>query len=319
MTGNLKLFLSSIAAALLSVNAAQASNLITDGTFLSVNTALNAGGTLSTYWQPGTSSGTPSATNPGNGLLSYWSTPTTTYNTSFVFLSGTGNGTVCQSNVVAYTSCQGNNDSTFTIYNSQNKINNPRTNYPYGNDKNAGGPAPTGNLGNVVNPPGGGNFIVADGDNTLAKPLSQSITGLTAGNLYQVTFYQASGQQSGFGCQQTGGFNDTNCTNDQWAVNLGGTFSNGSFTGGQTDYSTLMTNPLGGFTSWTQQSLVFTANAATETLSFLASGSPNGYPPVVLLNDVAMVRYAPEPSTLAIMGLGLLGLGILRARLSKRS
>ncbi len=64
--------------------------------------------------------------------------------------------------------------------------------------------------------PVGGNFIAQDA-NYLQGTLSQTVSGLTVGDTYAVSFYQAAAQQSGF----------TGSTGEQWFVSLGG----------QTDYA----------------------------------------------------------------------------------
>lgn len=65
-----------------------------------------------------------------------------------------------------------------------------------------------------VNPgpsPDGGNFVAIDGVQTYSTPLVQILTGLVVGSRYQVFFYQAAAQQSGF----------NGATTDQWQVSLG--------------------------------------------------------------------------------------------------
>jgi hypothetical protein len=79
----------------------------------------------------------------------------------------------------------------------------------------SGGSAFNGNIGlNVFlpNSPDGGNMIGDDGDATYRAPVFQTINGLTVGTTYDLTFYQASAQQSGFGSSTT----------EQWQVSLGG-------------------------------------------------------------------------------------------------
>jgi hypothetical protein len=62
----------------------------------------------------------------------------------------------------------------------------------------------------VAGSPVGGNFVAQDA-NYLTGTLSQTISGLTVGDVYAVSFYQALAQQSGF----------SGSTTAQWGVSLG--------------------------------------------------------------------------------------------------
>lgn len=59
--------------------------------------------------------------------------------------------------------------------------------------------------------PDGGNFVEADGDPNYSSTISQTLTGLTVGQAYAVSFFQAAGQQAGF----------TGPTTEEWKVGLG--------------------------------------------------------------------------------------------------
>jgi hypothetical protein len=143
--------------------------------------------------------------------------------------------------------------------------------------------------------PTGGNFIGADSDYE-TEAISQTITGLTVGKTYAVSFAWAGAQQEGT--------NYTSPTTDQWSVTLG---SSGT-------QSTQVIDVTGkGFSGWMTQTFDYVATSSTEVLSFLASGSPSGQPPFALLADVSMTQ-VPEPATWALMLTGLAGLaGIARA------
>ncbi|WP_373540187.1 PEP-CTERM sorting domain-containing protein [Chamaesiphon sp.] len=172
--------------------------------------------------------------------------------------------------------------------------------------------------GQSVIAPGGSGWYIAADSAYKQGPISQTLTGLTIGSNYDVTFFQATGQQTGY----------EGDTTDQWAVNLGGTFNSASyippntnaFTGGVTKFSTVMSAsskaPVSG---WTPQKLTFTATATSQVLNFLAEGTPVGQPPFALLAGVD-VTPAPVPEPLTIMGT-LFGLGVtarLRSKLAKK-
>ena len=154
----------------------------------------------------------------------------------------------------------------------------------------------------VVAPDGSGWFIAADAFFDRGA-INQTLTGLTSGSQYTVSFYQASGQQQG----QSLGFSE---------------FWNVSF-GGNTQTATVMTKtgaqPVSG---WTQQSLTFTANAATQVLSFLAQAN-NDVPPFALLSGVSVEAVpstsVPEPESYigTLVGLGFIAT-IVKSRLKKQ-
>ena len=141
--------------------------------------------------------------------------------------------------------------------------------------------------------PLGGNFIAGDGAYNSA-PITQSISGLSPGSVAQVSFYYAGAQQ----------YNFNGDTTEAWNVSLGG---------GTAQRTATLSNVNHGFTGWQQATLSFVVTNATETLSFLALGTPNGVPPFTLLDGVS-INQVPEPSTVALMltGLALVGLAVWR-------
>jgi hypothetical protein len=135
---------------------------------------------------------------------------------------------------------------------------------------------------------GSGNFAAIDGD-FQNQPLTQLITGLTVGKSYQLNFNYAFGQQYGF----------DGATEQNLTYSLGGTsFTTPTFN---------VTNH--GFTGWQSVDATFTANSASELLSFAAYGNLP-VPPFALVSDVSLTS-VPEPATWAMMILGLAGLGIV--------
>lgn len=155
--------------------------------------------------------------------------------------------------------------------------------------------------------PDGGNFVLQDG-NYGAGTLSQTLTGLTVGASYAVSFYQASGQQTGF----------TGATTEDWLVSL--TPSGGGT--GSSQRSTVMNTPSQSSTPWTLQTLNFVATAASEVLGFMAEGTPNGAPPFVGLDGVSIsgtTVAVSEPGTVALLGLAGLALVAVRKQRKQRS
>ena len=67
-------------------------------------------------------------------------------------------------------------------------------------------------------PPPGGNFVEADGNPQFGSGFSFQLHGLTPGQTYTLSFFQAGGQQGGaYGNFGGGGLNTT----EQWIVGLG--------------------------------------------------------------------------------------------------
>jgi hypothetical protein len=219
-------------------------NLVTDGNF----TGVTYSGTLpmtTLFGQFGTGSGSTLT-------VSGWTT--TGYN--FVYAPNTvDEGTTAGANAGAPNEAPGQ-------YNTGNGYGST---YLWGSH----------NSGSVTLPatdPAGGNFIAADGAYEVGA-ISQTITGLTVGDVYVLQFYWAAGQQQGY----------TTATTEAWQV----TFGSQTFTTGT--YSLAAK----GFSGWMIQNYDFTATSGTQTLSFLAIGTPSGQPPFCLLGGVAL-SVAPE-------------------------
>jgi len=174
----------------------------------------------------------------------------------------------------------------------------------------SGGPGPS---------PDGGNFVLIDGDPTITTTIYQTVTGLVVGQSYVVTFNQASAQ-----------FLDrTGATTEQWDVSLGGDpnppIATQDISGGVHQLSDLMSTPSQGFHPWESQSLTFQVtdpslndgDITSQVLGFFAVGAPGGEPPIVLLDGVSMGPSIPEPSTLVLMSVGLLGIVLASRRKSE--
>ncbi len=171
---------------------------------------------------------------------------------------------------------------------------------------------------------GGYNEVEADANPIFESGFNYAVTGLTSGQTYTLSFYQAASQQTGFG----NGLNTT----EQWIVSLGtGGFTtcdgcgpyNAYYGSNESTYAntdpdasivatTKMTTPSGGLTNWNYVTINLTADAATDYLSFLAwgnDGTTANLPPIAFLTGVnSAAGLVPEPSTWAMMGLGFIGL-----------
>ena len=216
-----------------------------------------------------------------------WST--TGYN--FVFAPGLGDaGTNTGANTGQPNEAPGQYANTSAgygteyLWGSKNGGNNTIGNYP----------APNGTTA---------NFLAADGAFQTGA-ITQNITGLTVGNSYNLTFYWAASQQQSF----TGDLKE-NCN-----VTLG----NQSFA------TKTVTLPSHNFSGWMQQTFTYTANAAAETLSFLAVGSnvdgtATSEPPFLLLGGVSL-NAVPEPATWALcVGFGAAAMLFEVARRRRRT
>ncbi len=149
----------------------------------------------------------------------------------------------------------------------------------------------------VTATPNGDNYVALD-SNYGVEALTQTISGLTVGAKYTVSFWWAGTQQLGF----------SGATTDQLAVSFGGSPQD----------TASIDVPQQGFTGWSQVTDTFTATSTSQVLSFLASGTPaNSEPPFALLDGVSVNAATPEPgsSILLFTVLGLVGgLGRLRSK-----
>jgi hypothetical protein len=143
--------------------------------------------------------------------------------------------------------------------------------------------------------PNGGNYLAADGAFEVGA-ISQALTGLTVGNTYVVSFWWAGAQQSGY----------TGVNTEQWQVSFGSS----------TQSTAVVDNVSHGFTGWAFQTFNFIAGSTSEVLSFLAVGTPSGEPPFSLLDGVSVV---PEPASIVLVGVGVVGFGVVRLRRRARA
>ena len=153
------------------------------------------------------------------------------------------------------------------------------------------GPPFGSNNGLPEHSPAGGNYIGMDGDQSYFGLLSQSISGLTVGQSYRLSFYFAGAQEYPY----------------SGSVPLTAELQVGF--GSQTQDTPILSYAPEGFTGWQLQTMTFVADATSDTLSFLALSTPNGVPPFVLLDGVSLT---PEPSAILMLSIGLVGVGVVR-------
>jgi len=148
--------------------------------------------------------------------------------------------------------------------------------------------------------PAGGNFLGSDGDfQQNPGTISQSISGLTVGQTYALSFYWAAAQQFGFSGATTSG----------WQVTLGSSAAQ----------STGLIDPGSkSFSGWMATTMDFTATSTTETLSFLAQATGGAALPPFSLLDGVTLNAVPEPSSALIVGVGLLAFGAFGAVKNRR-
>jgi hypothetical protein len=136
--------------------------------------------------------------------------------------------------------------------------------------------------------PCGGNFVGSDGDPNYSAVISQMLPGLANGGKYKVTYAQAAGQEVNF----------FGPTTELWRVTLGDAPSQDS---------QMFSLPSQGVGPWQSQTMFFTPSLGSNLLlQFYAVGTPTGMPPVCFL-DCVSVCAVPEPSTLLIVAVGLVG------------
>ncbi len=150
---------------------------------------------------------------------------------------------------------------------------------------------------NYTTSPDGGSVAILDGAPAYRAALSQTISGLTVGATYNLTFYWAAGQQAGFGGP----------TSDKYLTVY---FGEDSFT------TAPQAGEEGSFQGWFTVNHSFKATSTTQVLSFLAAGLPDGQPPLTLLDGVSLTGGVPEAATWAMLiaGFGLVGAAARRRK-----
>ena len=133
---------------------------------------------------------------------------------------------------------------------------------------------------------GTGNILAIDGDFGTQTQVSQTVSGLTIGKTYTLNFDYAFAQQYGY----------NGATIQHLTAEMGST----AWTSADFELANH------GFSGWKGKSLEFTADSASEVLSFLAYGNVP-VPPFSLVSNVSIAA-VPELSTWALMLAGFAGL-----------
>jgi hypothetical protein len=232
-------------------------NLVTDGDFTEVTYSgtLPLVSTTAPYGQFGT------------GFLTVTGWSTTGYN--FVYAPGTGDAGTQAAGAASATDKQAPGQAVVGGYGNT---------YMWGPQNGSANGLP-------ATDPAGGNYIAMDGTYEVGS-VTQTITGLTVGKVYVLSFYWAGAQQQGF----------TPATTESLTASLGAQ----SFTTGTVSISG------SGFSGWMQQNFVYTATGTSEVLSFMAAGTPNGEPPFTLLGGVDLEPIPDFSNWMVFAGFGTL-------------
>jgi hypothetical protein len=161
---------------------------------------------------------------------------------------------------------------------------------------------PAVNPSNLGTDPAGSPYFGAATWSGTTIAISQSIGGLTVNQNYIISFYQASIEDT------------ASPTGDHafWTVSFGGQ---------PTQDSPHMAFTSQNFNAWTTTpvSLIFKADATSDTLTFLAAGGTNTGPPMALLDGVSITKVqTPEPASLALLTVGGIGIAALRRARRRR-
>jgi len=156
--------------------------------------------------------------------------------------------------------------------------------------------------GNVASPDGGSYLGIQDLDAFFPRVnvggFMQSVGGLQVGATYTLTFYSMTNHD----------VYDPAALQD-WIVSFGPS----ALTSQQTHYT--------GHSDWIQTTMVFTAQATTQALTFVAEYLPGSYPEMLNIDGISLTKTAgpvPEPTTGGLLLGGLLAIAAAVRRRTQR-
>jgi hypothetical protein len=145
----------------------------------------------------------------------------------------------------------------------------------------------------VYSADGSGWFLSFDGDDRFGSAIDQTVNGLTPGNTYSLSFFQAAGQYAP---------DPDLAITAWWRVAFGNS--------GWIDSPTMYVASGAPVSAWQPQTMSFTATSSSQVLTFLAQGTPTGGPPFALLSGVSLTDSSNPPVASTPGPLPLVGLGV---------
>lgn len=144
--------------------------------------------------------------------------------------------------------------------------------------------------------PDGGTWVGLGINGSYIESFGQSLSGLTVGQTYTVSW-------------QAANFGINNQANSYLGSNAIGVMLDGASIG---QGSTLSLS-----SNWSTQSLTFVATSASQLLSFSLASTEKAYLGIDGISVTAggVTPAVPEPSTWALMAIGLVGMAAMRRRL----